>query len=80
MVTTTLSSKGQLIIPAEIRENHMWEKGTRVNIQDTEEGVFIFEVPSKPLMALRGKFKNLDISYKDVKRMRQRDEERDKIK
>jgi AbrB family looped-hinge helix DNA binding protein len=35
METTTLSSKGQIIIPKSIRESHHWQPGTEFAVEDT---------------------------------------------
>lgn len=35
METTTLSSKGQIIIPKPIRESHHWQPGTEFEVEDT---------------------------------------------
>lgn len=34
MTTTRLSTKGQLIIPKEIRDRHGWEAGAELEIED----------------------------------------------
>ena len=34
MATTRLSSKGQLIIPKEVRERHGWREGTEIEVED----------------------------------------------
>jgi AbrB family looped-hinge helix DNA binding protein len=38
---TTLSTKGQLILPREIRRQRRWEAGTRLVVQDTPRGVLL---------------------------------------
>jgi AbrB family looped-hinge helix DNA binding protein len=40
-LTTTLSTKGQLILPREIRRQRRWEAGTRLVVQDTPQGVLL---------------------------------------
>jgi AbrB family looped-hinge helix DNA binding protein len=39
MATTRLSTKGQLIIPKEIRKRHGWEAGTELEIEDRGDRV-----------------------------------------
>jgi len=39
--STRLSTKGQLILPAEIRRRRRWDAGTRLEIEETPEGVMI---------------------------------------
>jgi AbrB family looped-hinge helix DNA binding protein len=34
MATTRLSSKGQLIIPKEVRDRHGWRAGTELEVED----------------------------------------------
>jgi len=41
METTTLSSKGQIIIPKTIRESHHWEPGEKFIIEDTPAGIIL---------------------------------------
>jgi AbrB family looped-hinge helix DNA binding protein len=39
--TTTLSTKGQVILPAEIRRSRRWSVGVRLIVEDTPEGVLL---------------------------------------
>jgi AbrB family looped-hinge helix DNA binding protein len=39
--TTTVSTKGQVILPKAIRERHRWDAGTRLVVEDTEDGVLL---------------------------------------
>lgn len=41
MQTTLLSSKGQVIIPKTLRDAHRWHAGTRLEVQDTADGVLL---------------------------------------
>ncbi len=47
-LTTTLSTKGQIILPAAIRKARAWPPGTRLMVEDTTEGVLIKAAPSLP--------------------------------
>ena len=40
-VTTTLSTKGQLILPQGVRRARNWGPGTRLMVEDTPEGVLL---------------------------------------
>lgn len=40
-LTTTLSTKGQVILPIEIRRRRQWDAGTRLVVEDTPEGVLL---------------------------------------
>lgn len=46
MVTTLMSSKGQVIIPKAIRNSLHWRPGTRFAVEETQAGVLL-----KPLNA-----------------------------
>lgn len=46
MKTSTLSSKGQVVLPAELRAARRWTAGTRFEVVDTAEGVLL-----RPLQA-----------------------------
>lgn len=39
--TTTVSSKGQVILPAAIRRRRHWPAGTRLVVEETSEGVLL---------------------------------------
>ena len=40
-LTTTVSTKGQVILPKAIRRSLGWEAGTRLVVEDTPEGVLL---------------------------------------
>ena len=40
-VTTTLSTKGQIVVPAETRHRLGWHAGTRLIVEDTPDGVLL---------------------------------------
>ncbi|MDX8395540.1 MAG: AbrB/MazE/SpoVT family DNA-binding domain-containing protein [Mariprofundaceae bacterium] len=41
MNTARLSSKGQLIIPKSIRDQHAWHTGQELEVIDTKEGILL---------------------------------------
>ncbi len=47
METTTLSSKGQIVIPAVFRASHRWEPGLEFVVIDTGDGLLL--KPKQPL-------------------------------
>lgn len=56
--TTTLSEKGQIVIPAEIRAKAGLRAGDRFSVEVTESGALIFTpLPRDPLLHLRGAFR-----------------------
>ena len=42
---TRLSTKGQLIIPKEIRDRHGWQAGTTIEVEDRGDGVVLRRAP-----------------------------------
>jgi len=40
-LTTTMSTKGQVILPKAIRQRRRWASGTRLVVEDTAEGVLL---------------------------------------
>lgn len=44
-VTTTLSTKGQVILPKAVREHRNWKPGTRLVVEETEAGVLLSRAP-----------------------------------
>ena len=47
-VTTTVSTKGQIILPKAIRDRRRWPAGTRLVVEDTPEGVLLKPAPLFP--------------------------------
>jgi AbrB family looped-hinge helix DNA binding protein len=41
MATTTVSSKGQVVIPRQLREKHRLTSGVRLQISETSEGLLL---------------------------------------
>ena len=44
-LTTTVSTKGQVILPKAIRQTLRWETGTRLVVETTPEGVLLKPAP-----------------------------------
>lgn len=47
-LTTTVSTKGQVILPKAVREGRNWTSGTRLVVEDTPEGVLLRAAPAFP--------------------------------
>jgi len=47
-LTTTLSTKGQVILPKAIRDQRHWSAGTRLLVEETEDGVLLRAIPIFP--------------------------------
>jgi AbrB family looped-hinge helix DNA binding protein len=50
-LTTTISTKGQVILPKAIREERRWRAGTRLTVESTPEGVLL--KPASPFPAAK---------------------------
>jgi AbrB family looped-hinge helix DNA binding protein len=68
-LTTTVSTKGQVILPKAIRQRRHWEPGTRLMVEDTPEGVLLKAAPvfaaTRPedvagMLAYRGRPKTVE--------------------
>ena len=68
-LTTTVSTKGQVILPKAIRQRRHWEPGTRLVVEDTAEGVLLKAAPvfapTRPedvagMLAYRGRPKTIE--------------------
>ncbi len=44
-LTTTVSTKGQVILPKAIRDQRHWAPGTRLTVENTEDGVLLKPAP-----------------------------------
>lgn len=44
-LTTVVSTKGQVILPKAVRQQRRWEAGTRLIVENVEEGVLLKPVP-----------------------------------
>lgn len=48
VMTTTLSTKGQVILPADIRRRLRWQPGTRLSVEETPDGILLRPAPLFP--------------------------------
>jgi AbrB family looped-hinge helix DNA binding protein len=44
-LTTTVSTKGQVILPRAIRSKRYWDAGTKLVVEDTPQGVLLKAAP-----------------------------------
>lgn len=56
MTTATISSKGQITIPAEVRHALHVDTGDRVEFVEVEPGRFEFVAATRPVTDLKGMF------------------------
>lgn len=66
----TVSSKGQVVIPQEIREKMKIKEGQRVKIEEVGGTIIIVPVPKDPIKALKGITKETKESTKIVRALR----------
>lgn len=68
-LTTTVSTKGQVILPKAIRQRRNWAPGTRLVVEETPDGVLLKAAPvfapTRPeevagMLAYRGRPKTLE--------------------
>ena len=45
---TTVSTKGQVILPKAVRERREWDAGTRLIVEETPDGVLLRRAPAFP--------------------------------
>jgi AbrB family looped-hinge helix DNA binding protein len=73
---THLSTKGQVIIPVELRRKYKLEPGMRLRVVDTGEGILLTPVTEQDVAKLRGILKGSD-ALKILLEERARDAERE---
>jgi len=59
MDKTTLSSKGQIILPKRVRQAHNWTPGTEFLVEDVENGVLLRPMKPFPRTELESAFASL---------------------
>jgi AbrB family looped-hinge helix DNA binding protein len=64
---TTVSTKGQVILPKAIREAKGWGSGTKLVVEETREGVLLRPASPFPPTKVEDVFGCLDASGKHVK-------------
>jgi antitoxin PrlF len=61
MPTATVTSKGQITIPIEVRKSLKLKAGDKVDFFETEEGQFAIQPKKGSIMELRGLFQKLGV-------------------
>ena len=74
MYGAVFSSKGQVVVPAKIRERHGFRRGRKVVFQETPWGVMIIPIPKDPVKALIGLTAGSGVKSSDIKRLRREDD------
>lgn len=78
METTTITERGQISIPASIRQRLHLEPGQGMIWIVREEGIFLMPVPEDPIAAFRGSGKG--VGTEDLLRERALDKKREERK
>jgi AbrB family looped-hinge helix DNA binding protein len=78
MSVVKTSSKGQIVIPVEIRRKLGIKPGQRVNLTLIEDKAVITPLPQDPIRALRGVLKGEPSMTKDLLRERKEEMKREK--
>ncbi len=58
-MTVTLSSRGQLVLPALIRKRRHLKPGTKIEFVDTGTAILLVPLPKDPFAASRGSLKGI---------------------
>lgn len=75
-----VSTKGQTVIPKEVREALGIQSGTKLSWIVKERSVVVFAVPEDPVGALRGILKDTGYTYKDFLQERNEERKRERLK
>lgn len=75
----TISSKGQLVIPVELRKKYRLKAGTRVAVDDQGGEIRIKPNPYDALRALRGKFAQYPLEEDLLEERRKWDERLERV-
>jgi AbrB family looped-hinge helix DNA binding protein len=70
----TVSSKGQLVIPAALRRKLRIKSGTRIAVEERDGQITLIPNPYDALLALRGKFAQYPLEEDLVEERRKWDE------
>jgi AbrB family looped-hinge helix DNA binding protein len=72
-----MSSKGQIVIPAELRERYGFSTGDEFVLVDIAGRISLHPVPDDPIAAARGAFRDIGLSTDEfvAERRRERDRE-----
>jgi bifunctional DNA-binding transcriptional regulator/antitoxin component of YhaV-PrlF toxin-antitoxin module len=76
METTTMSERGQISVPAEIRKKYHFQTGQKFAWLDTGSSLKLIPIPDDPIAALRGSGKGEKLLEKLLEE-RRKERERD---
>ena len=58
VIKVTISSKGQISIPAVLRKRYGLKKGDKLIVEAKENSIMLRPLPQNPLLNLRGNYKS----------------------
>ncbi len=73
----TLSDKGQIVIPSEIRQKYDLQKGDRFLVRDEDGKITLERLERHPILGLRGAYRGLGDLTSALLRERRADRERE---
>ena len=77
MKTATVSTKGWIVVPKEMRVKYNLMPGSKVQIVDYGEGLAIIPLPEDPISSLRGMFTGSQSLTAELLLERRRDKEKE---
>lgn len=76
----TVSEKGQIVIPIELRRKLNIERGSKLEVRSRGGVIEIEPLAKHPILSLRGKLKGKTSLTQDLVKARKRDRERENAK
>ena len=80
MYKVTISGKGQIAIPAELRRRYDLKKGDQLILRESEDSILLCPLDKNPLLKLRGKYKDNQAKALSKQLLEERAAERKKDK
>ncbi len=78
MHKVTISGKGLIAIPAELCRRYDLKKGDQLILRESEDSILICPLAEKPLLQLRGKYKDSQAEALNKQLLKERSLERKK--
>jgi len=60
MYKVTVSAKGQIALPAELRRRYGLKQGDKLILKETEESITLYPMGAHPLLELRGNYQEAE--------------------
>ena len=75
MIISSISSKGQIVIPKDLREKYGLKRGSRLAWIDTGSALLLIPLPADPISGSRGMLRGKGISTEKLLEMRREERE-----